>query len=448
MVNPKAYAYPAVICLLLFIAACASSASSTYTKAQEALGNQKWDEAITHLTKLKTTIPYNPSDLAIIHTGLGWAWLAKGNEDKGEENIILAIKYAPYNYAEPYFFKGGIYLKKARTEEDLGRKKHYLTEAIYNFKQFDQKFPGTPPCPEDMNELNTKALYEANNLLEEVSTQTKRETARKKEEEERARKERLRPKYTVVALSKNRPKGHGNYKKKANNYYYGGDKIYVYFEPGALSQQNKETTYIRLELVDASGTQAWGDWIEPPANKSYGFATTKLPTGYGKLTPGKYDLILTNELLGSQKIPIVIKSGESPEAKKKRLAAIALAKKKKEAAAMKAAEQERAIARQGYELLIKSWRWSQTSSYYVEVTGEVKNISYKRMKNVVAVASFYDKQNNFITSKWTFLEFNPVMPGQTSPFKIMARFNPLMNKCSLRFKYFTGQEISAYRLKR
>jgi hypothetical protein len=36
------------------------------------------------------------------------------------------------------------------------------------------------------------------------------------------------------------------------------------------------------------------------------------------------------------------------------------------------------------------------------------------------------------------------MPGQRSPFKVMARYNPQMKKASIRFKQLMGGDLSTY----
>ncbi len=180
------------ILLLLLSTSCASTATNsaaitTLNKANQALAEKKWDQAIAYFTELKTTLPFNSFDFSLIHSGLGMAWCFKGNEKKAEENLILAVKYAPPDYAEPYFFMGLIYFGKAKAEIDLGRKKYYLTEAMNNFILFEQKYPGSPPCPEFLPQLSQKGLKEADALLDEVNSQIEQRQAEKKAAAEKAR---------------------------------------------------------------------------------------------------------------------------------------------------------------------------------------------------------------------------------------------------------------------
>lgn len=85
---------------------------------------------------------------------------------------------------------------------------------------------------------------------------------------------------------------------------------------------------------------------------------------------------------------------------------------------------------------------SATRDYdYLTVSGEVKNISNGSMKDVEAIASFYDKDGNFITSSDALIDYNPILPGQTSPFKVMQTYNPAITNWKVTFKYLIGGEI-------
>ncbi len=94
-----------------------------------------------------------------------------------------------------------------------------------------------------------------------------------------------------------------------------------------------------------------------------------------------------------------------------------------------------------YPLLeLQTWRWGENYSY-VTAEGTVKNISERSLKNVTAVVQFYDKNGNFITSADALIDYNPILPNQISPFKVMATYNPEMKKAGLEFKYLMGGTI-------
>jgi len=91
------------------------------------------------------------------------------------------------------------------------------------------------------------------------------------------------------------------------------------------------------------------------------------------------------------------------------------------------------------ELVKFAWR---TEYGYAILEGQVKNISSQPLRDVTAVASFYDANGGFITSADTLIAYNPVLPGQTSPFKVMATENPAMHKAGVQFKELLGGAIS------
>lgn len=96
-----------------------------------------------------------------------------------------------------------------------------------------------------------------------------------------------------------------------------------------------------------------------------------------------------------------------------------------------ARERERATA----SLDVKSFSWSKSrSANFAIVEGMVKNVTAHRLENIQAVAIFTDKDGSFITSDTAMVEYNPIMPGQSSPYKVMARYNPAMNSCRVEFK--------------
>jgi len=125
------------------------------------------------------------------------------------------------------------------------------------------------------------------------------------------------------------------------------------------------------------------------------------------------------------------------------------AKKIKAANRRKIKEKEEVALRRGCDLELITWSWSTTAGgSYVEARGQVKNISGRSLRNVEAVANFYDKNGNFITSSSALIEFNPILAGQTSPFTVMETYNPAMKKASVQFKFFMGGTIPTYHKKK
>lgn len=96
------------------------------------------------------------------------------------------------------------------------------------------------------------------------------------------------------------------------------------------------------------------------------------------------------------------------------------------------------------ELEVVSFRWGRTEGgNYAEAKGQVKNISGKSLKSVAAVVTFSDKSGGFITSSDALIDYNPILPGQTSPFSVMETYNPAMRTgtATVAFKFLMGGTI-------
>jgi hypothetical protein len=65
------------------------------------------------------------------------------------------------------------------------------------------------------------------------------------------------------------------------------------------------------------------------------------------------------------------------------------------------------------------------------------------MKYVVATAQCFQNNGDFVTSDWGAIEYQPILPGQTSPYAVLVRYNPAIHTCAVSFKYLSGGNISA-----
>lgn len=94
------------------------------------------------------------------------------------------------------------------------------------------------------------------------------------------------------------------------------------------------------------------------------------------------------------------------------------------------------------ELELGDWRWGQSGAgAYALVEGQVTNVSGRPLKYVLALAEFYTGDGTFITSDNALIDYNPILPGQTSPFKVYATWNPAMQSANLSFKFMGGESI-------
>ncbi len=79
---------------------------------------------------------------------------------------------------------------------------------------------------------------------------------------------------------------------------------------------------------------------------------------------------------------------------------------------------------------------------YFFVEGTVKNISGNSLKNIEAVGNMYQDNGEFVTSDTALIEYNPILSGQTSSFKVMHTDNPAIKKCKVDFKELMGGTIN------
>lgn len=95
----------------------------------------------------------------------------------------------------------------------------------------------------------------------------------------------------------------------------------------------------------------------------------------------------------------------------------------------------------GILLEVKSWECH--SEYgYMKMSGQVVNISTIPLKDVDVVSQYYGKDNTFVKSVDALIDYNPILPGQTSPFSTMTTGNPAIKKCNLAFKVLFGGSIA------
>lgn len=86
--------------------------------------------------------------------------------------------------------------------------------------------------------------------------------------------------------------------------------------------------------------------------------------------------------------------------------------------------------------------WSNYTEYgYIHVVGEVKNISNSKLEHVTAVVTFRTEDGTLVKTDDALIDYDPLMPGQTSPFKVLSTENPAIKKLSLGFKHLLGGEI-------
>lgn len=78
---------------------------------------------------------------------------------------------------------------------------------------------------------------------------------------------------------------------------------------------------------------------------------------------------------------------------------------------------------------------------FITVKGEVKNISDKRLENILVVIYYFDENDEFIKTAEALIDYNPIMPNQISPFEAITTDNPLITNYIVTFKFMFGEFI-------
>lgn len=91
-------------------------------------------------------------------------------------------------------------------------------------------------------------------------------------------------------------------------------------------------------------------------------------------------------------------------------------------------------------LELNTWSW-HTADDYAVANGLVTNVSDQRLERVYAVVAWYTSTDQYITSSQAIIEYDPIMPGQSSQFKVTCKANPLMDTASVSFATRRGDTI-------
>lgn len=88
---------------------------------------------------------------------------------------------------------------------------------------------------------------------------------------------------------------------------------------------------------------------------------------------------------------------------------------------------------------LKLLDWSCTTEHgYTTIEGRVKNVSAEPITNLEARGEFVASDKTFVKSDSALVDYRPLMPSQTTTFKVLTSENPLISKCELAFNEFNG----------
>ena len=92
--------------------------------------------------------------------------------------------------------------------------------------------------------------------------------------------------------------------------------------------------------------------------------------------------------------------------------------------------------------LIASRGYPSSGRSFFHVEGQVRNLTDQPLKSVMAVTTWYDEKDNFVKTAEALIDFNPILPGQTSPFSTITTGNPAMSRYTVEFKRIFGGTIN------
>ena len=86
--------------------------------------------------------------------------------------------------------------------------------------------------------------------------------------------------------------------------------------------------------------------------------------------------------------------------------------------------------------------WSLTKEYgFVKASGRVKNVSSSSLGNIWVVITLETDNGEFVSKIDGMVDFNPLLPGQTSPFDAIGTGNPAIARGYVNFKTLWGPQI-------
>lgn len=99
--------------------------------------------------------------------------------------------------------------------------------------------------------------------------------------------------------------------------------------------------------------------------------------------------------------------------------------------------------RDSAQLQLVDWRLYKEHSYAF-AEGRVKNVSSESIEHVEAVVQWFTASGDFVKSDSCLIDYDPILVGQTSPFKCGTSSNPAMTNGSISFKRLLGGTLTYY----
>lgn len=135
---------------------------------------------------------------------------------------------------------------------------------------------------------------------------------------------------------------------------------------------------------------------------------------------------------------------ESPEKREARAAERALTIQRLQAEAEERADARREAERIANRPPLKINSWSCSKEYgFAKVHGMVTNRSNKSIDRLMVTAIYKTSGGDIVKSSDALVDFQPLLPGQQSPFSTLTTDNPAIKNCGILFRTMFGSEVKS-----
>jgi hypothetical protein len=94
-----------------------------------------------------------------------------------------------------------------------------------------------------------------------------------------------------------------------------------------------------------------------------------------------------------------------------------------------------AVTDEAAPLNVKAWSCTFDGLGWVHVRGEVANTSRRRLDRVAVNVTFRTDDGTFVKNDSSDVDYQPILPGQVSPFSTLAPGNPAITSAELAFVF-------------
>jgi hypothetical protein len=93
-------------------------------------------------------------------------------------------------------------------------------------------------------------------------------------------------------------------------------------------------------------------------------------------------------------------------------------------------------------LRVEGWTWKK---YHDDMfaEGTVTNISGGLLRNVTVRVTYWTAPGVVVSSDVALIEYNPILPGESSPFKVVSLYNAAVARGKLKFAILRGPDLAA-----